>query len=127
MPQEIDISPMDPGRFRSVLSEQQMAAFEEASAEARRLFEGRAVWNVNSTAKGGGVVELLRPLVGYARGAGVDTRWMVIAGTPEFFTVTKRLHNPLHGTAGDGGRLDERARRIYEDVLEANLRAIPAG
>jgi trehalose synthase len=75
---------------------------------------------VNSTAKGGGVVELLRPLIAYARGTGVDVRWMVIDGTPGFFEVTKRIHNRLHGSEGDGGPLDERARRIYEDVLAEN-------
>jgi trehalose synthase len=67
------------------------------------------------------VVELLRPLVGYARGLGVDARWLVIDGTPEFFELTKRIHNRLHGSEGDGGPLDERARRLYEDVLAENL------
>jgi trehalose synthase len=65
-------------------------------------------------------VELLRPLVAYARGAGVDTRWVVADGTPDFFSVTKRLHNRLHGAIGDGGFLDEEARRIYEGVLAEN-------
>jgi trehalose synthase len=82
---------------------------------------GRVVWNVNSTARGGGVAELLRPLVGYARGVGVDARWVVIDGSPEFFEVTKRLHNRLHGSAGDGRPLDEPARRIYENALAANI------
>ena len=58
---------------------------------------------------------MLRSLLAYARGAGVDVRWMVIAGTPEFFTVTKRIHNHLHGSDGDGGALDDAARAIYED------------
>ena len=80
---------------------------------------------MNSTAKGGGVVELLRPLVGYARGAGVDARWVVIEGTPEFFAVTKRIHNRLHGAEGDGGALDEEARRVYESVLAENLAGFP--
>jgi trehalose synthase len=111
---------MDPGRFGSVLSREQLQAFEQGVEEARKLLEGRVVWNVNSTAHGGGVVELLRPLVAYARGAGVDTRWVVTDGTPEFFTVTKRLHNRLHGAIGDGGPLDEEAHRIYESVLTDN-------
>jgi trehalose synthase len=34
--------------------------------------------------------------------------------------VTKRIHNRLHGAEGDGGRLDEEARRIYDDVLAVN-------
>jgi trehalose synthase len=120
MPHEVDIAPMDPDRFRSVLPPERLEAFKEATHEARRLLECRVVWNVNSTALGGGVVELLRPLVGYARGAGVDARWVVIDGSPDFFTITKRIHNRLHGAEGDGGALDDAARRIYEGVLEQN-------
>ena len=73
--------------------------------QAAELFEGRAVWHVNSTARGGGVVELLTSLLAYARGAGVDARWTVIGGNAEFFAITKRIHNRLHGYAGDGGEL----------------------
>ena len=119
------VTPRSLERFRAVLAPEPMEALEHAVEEGRRLLAGQAVWNVNSTAKGGGVVELLRPLVAYARSAGIDTRWVVIAGTPEFFTITKRIHNRLHGTVGDGGPLDDEARRIYESVLEANLAEFP--
>jgi trehalose synthase len=121
---EIDISPIDPGRFRTVLRPEQVEAFDRGVQEARDLLDGRVVWNVNSTAHGGGVAELLHPLIGYARGAGVDARWVVIDGSPEFFTVTKRLHNRLHGAPGDGEPLDEDARRIYEGVLAENVRQL---
>jgi trehalose synthase len=121
MPQEIDVPLRDPEQFRSVLPPERFEEFQRAAEEARELLDGRIVWNVNSTARGGGVVELLRPLVGYARGAGVDARWVVIDGSPGFFDVTKRIHNRLHGSLGDGGPLDEEARRLYEDVLAANL------
>jgi trehalose synthase len=112
---------MSVDRFRSVLAPEQIERFERGAQEARELLDGRVVWNVNSTARGGGVVELLLPLVAYARGAGVDARWTVIEGTPEFFTVTKRIHNRLHGAEGDGLALDESARAIYEQVLADNL------
>ncbi len=118
---EVDISPMDPDRFRSVLTPLQLERFERGQEEARRLLEGRVVWNVNSTAQGGGVVELLRPLVAYARGAGVDARWLVTEGPPEYFTITKRIHNHLHGFEGDGGPLGEAERRVYEQVLAQNV------
>jgi trehalose synthase len=124
-PREVQVSPRSPERFRSVLRLDQVTALERGIEEGHRLLEGRIVWNVNSTARGGGVVELLRPLVGYARGAGIDARWVVIEGTPEFFAVTKRIHNRLHGSLGDGGPLDDEARSIYEGVLAANLRAFP--
>ncbi|MGZ4409537.1 MAG: glycosyltransferase, partial [Gaiellaceae bacterium] len=113
MPQEIDVPVRDPELFRHVLPEGRFEELRRASQEARDLLDGRIVWNVNSTARGGGVVELLRPLVGYARGAGVDARWVVIDGSPEFFDLTKRIHNRLHGSEGDAGPLDEQARRLY--------------
>jgi trehalose synthase len=81
---------------------------------------GRVIWNVNSTSRGGGVVELLHGLLGYSRGGGVDARWLVIAGDPAFFALTKRIHNHLHGQDGDGGELGENERRRYEDTLAAN-------
>jgi len=126
MPNEIPVSPMNADRFRSVLPPDRFDAFERSAREARELLHGRAVWNVNSTARGGGVVELLGPLVAYARGTGVDARWSVIDGTPEFFAVTKRIHNRLHGTLGDGLALDRESRRIYEQVLAENARALTA-
>jgi trehalose synthase len=120
----VDVSSTDPERFRAVLPPERFEDFRRGVEEARRLLAGRAVWNINSTARGGGVVELLRPLVGYARGAGVDARWLVIDGSPEFFEVTKRIHNRLHGSEGDGGALDDAARAIYERVLADNAAAI---
>jgi trehalose synthase len=122
---EVQVSPRSPDGFLSVLRPEMAAAFDRGMAEGRTLLDGRIVWNINSTARGGGVVELLRPLVGYARGAGIDARWVVIEGTPEFFAVTKRIHNRLHGSPGDGGLLDDEARQIYESVLTANLQGFP--
>jgi trehalose synthase len=120
VPHEVDISSKGVARFRSVLSAEAADAFERGIEESRELLDGRVVWNVNSTARGGGVAELLQSLVAYARGAGVDARWAVIDGTPEFFSVTKRIHNHLHGSLGDGGALDEHARGVYESVLDDN-------
>jgi trehalose synthase len=125
MPTAIHISCMSTDPFRSVLAPDRFEELENAIGEARELLDGRVVWNVNSTARGGGVVELLGPLLGYARGAGVDARWLVIDGTPEFFVITKRIHNRLHGAEGDGRPLDDDARRVYEQVLADNVKGIP--
>ncbi len=99
---------MAPERFASVLSPGEYEALLDLVSHAARELHGRVIWNVNSTAKGGGVVEMLQPLLGYCRGAGVDARWLVIGGPPEFFAVTKRIHNRLHGFDGDGGPLGDR-------------------
>jgi trehalose synthase len=86
----------------------------------RKLLGSRPVVNVNSTATGGGVAELLQMLLGYARGAGVAAEWRVITGDPDFFAVTKRIHNGLYGSPGDGGPLGAAERRIYERAIAAN-------
>src|SRR5207253_9126239 len=88
--------------------------------EARTTLAGRVIWNVSSTAQGGGVAEMLHQFLRYALGAGVDTRWVVLESTPAFFVVTKRLHNRLHGEPGDGGPLGGDERALYQDVMDAN-------
>ena len=113
---DVAVTPLDPTRFRDVLSPQGQAQFEHAITRGRELLDGRTLWNVNSTAHGGGVAEMLRSLIGYVRGVGVDARWLTIGGDPEFFRITKRLHNRLHGYAGDGGPLGEAERAVYERV-----------
>jgi trehalose synthase len=125
-PHEVHVAPLSPERFRGLLDPPQWDELDRGLAEARRLFAGRVLWNVNSTATGGGVAEMLRSFLAYARGAGLDMRWAVITGNPAFFAVTKRIHNFLHGAAGDGGGLGEAEKRTYEDVAEENGRSLRA-
>ena len=93
-----------------------MARYEAVAEATQAALGGRAVLNVNSTATGGGVAEMLQTLLAYARGAGVDARWLVIDGDPDFFAITKRIHNALYGSPGDGGALGPPERRHYEEV-----------
>jgi len=81
---------------------------------------GRTFWHVNSTAKGGGVAEMLPHMLGYMQDFGIDSRWLVISGAPEFFNITKRLHHALHGSAGDGSPLGQEQRDSYEAVIAEN-------
>jgi trehalose synthase len=115
----IPISPLPPERFRAVLGEH-YASVEEAITEARELLGGRVVWHLNSTAVGGGVAELLHSLLAYARGAGADMRWMVIGGDPEFFRITKSIHNRLHGADGVGPPMSEAEHEKYLEVCHEN-------
>src|ERR1700730_17985956 len=113
-------------QFERVITPDQFQRFIAGVEEARHVLAGRTIWNVNSTAQGGGVAEMLRSLISYCRGAGLDARWLVIPGNPEFFRVTKRIHNHLHGAAGDGGSLDGEARRTYEDSLGPSAEPLAA-
>jgi trehalose synthase len=94
-----------------------VARLHAAVREGRATFAGRRVFNVNSTAHGGGVAELLTALLALARGAGVDARWLVVNGDERFFALTKRLHNRLHGVLGDGGPLGPDERIAYEQIV----------
>ncbi len=122
---EVTLPSLPLERFRSVLGEQ-FAEIEPEIARARTQLAGRVVWHVNSTARGGGVAEMLRSYLAYARGAGVDVRWVVIPGDPQFFEITKRLHNNLHGNAGDGGSLGASEHQAYERGLAASAEALAA-
>jgi trehalose synthase len=119
-PQEVAVPRQSPRRLVSLIGEEPIEAVEARALGLRDLLQNRAVWNVNSTARGGGVAEMLQSLLPYARGMGIDARWLVIRGSDDFFRVTKRLHHRLHGSPGDGGPLDGEARETYETVLEEN-------
>jgi trehalose synthase len=109
-----------------VIGEKRLARLLELASRTRERLDGRRVVNVNSTATGGGVAELLHVLLGYARGAGIATEWDVVEADPAFFAITKRIHNRLYGTQGDGGRLGEAERRYYEETLARNAQAVLA-
>jgi trehalose synthase len=115
----VPVAPLPPERFRELLGER-YEEIEQLIVRGQELFAGRAVWHVNSTARGGGVAELLQSLLAYARGGGVDTRWVVVGGNPDFFLVTKRIHNRLHGSEGDGGPLGDAEHSAYEGTLREN-------
>lgn len=115
--EEVELSTLDPEWFKVFLDADAIRGFEDALARARVLLEGKTLWHVNSTAQGGGVAEILHSALGYLTGAGTRPRWMVIGGNEEFFDLTKRIHNLLHGKPGDGGELGEMERRIYEETL----------
>jgi trehalose synthase len=126
-PVEVRVPAQRVARYEPVMDADAYARAVEAVSGAVAQLAGRVVWHVNSTARGGGVAEMMGPLIGCARDAGVDARWLVIAGTPEFFRITKRIHNLLHEDPGDGGALGDSERRVYDGVLAANgleLRAL---
>lgn len=94
------------------------AAVERIRALARPL-EGLRVAHVNATSYGGGVVELLYPLVGLMNGLGIPTEWWVLEGTDAFFQVTKTAHNGLQGA---DVVIDSTMQETYREVNVANSR-----
>jgi trehalose synthase len=117
---DVPVGALNLETFGSVLAPEDYERLLGTVQRGREVFDGRVVWNVNSTAQGGGVAEMLVSLLAYARGAGIDARWVVIGGNEDFFVLTKRIHNFLHGSSGDGGDLDDDARRVFDEVTERN-------
>jgi trehalose synthase len=102
-----------------LIGTERYARLTAAAARFRDRLGQRTIWNVSSTAVGGGVAEMLQVLVGYIGGLDVAIRWTVIGGDPDFFAITKRLHNQIHGQAG-GGPLSSADASHYGQVLDAN-------
>ena len=76
------------------------------------------VAHINSTYYGGGVAEVLSSKTLLMNSLGIKTGWRVIQGSPDFFSITKKMHNALQG---DRIGLTERKMQIYEDVIYENV------
>ncbi len=120
----MDIVPLDPRRLEPIIGDQRLASLLAAGVELRELVGGRRIVSVNSTGKGGGVAEMLGTLLGYARGMGVDVDWLVISGDQEFFAITKRLHNGLYGSPGDGRELGRAEQAHYDRITSDNVKRL---
>ncbi|MHC4606672.1 MAG: glycosyltransferase, partial [Planctomycetota bacterium] len=94
------------------------AAVDRILAKAKPL-RGLRIANVNSTYYGGGVAEMLSAMTLLMDSVGIQTEWRVIQGSPDFFTITKKMHN---GLQGESFNLTERKKQIYEKVLFENSR-----
>lgn len=91
---------------------------EELRLLAERL-SGVVIQNVNSTAVGGGVAEILHRLLPLLRELGVDAHWDLIKGGEKFFAVTKKFHNCLHGASIE---VTKEEFDHFLEVSEANLK-----
>ena len=89
---------------------------ERILEKAYRLRDLHVV-HINSTYYGGGVAEILASLTLLMNGAGIKTGWRVIQGRPDFFSVTKKMHNALQG--GEINLTDLKLA-IYEEVAFEN-------
>ena len=72
------------------------SAVDELAFLSQKL-KGKNIQFFNSTSVGGGVAEILNRMLPLLRELGVDARWDVIKGGEQFFNVTKKFHNALHG------------------------------
>ncbi|RKH37147.1 glycosyltransferase [Corallococcus sicarius] len=89
----------------------------ERILEKARPLQDLRVAHVNSTYYGGGVAELLSPLTLLMNSVGMVTEWRAIQGPPDFFNITKKMHNALQGA---DIHLTPLKANIYEEVVYEN-------
>jgi trehalose synthase len=85
--------------------------------EKAKLLQDLHVVNVNSTYYGGGVSQLLSSSTLLMNSLGIKTGWRAIHGPPDFFSVTKKIHNALQGGKIN---LTDRKMQLYEQVVYEN-------
>ena len=64
--------------------------------KVRKLYGTHSV-AINSTFMGGGVAEILNSMIPLMNDAGLDTGWRTVHGTPDFYEITKKIHNAMQG------------------------------
>ncbi len=119
--EEPGAGPEGPEAWRLVeLEDYEPLVGEEAVARIRKKaapLQGLHVAHVNSTYYGGGVAELLDPMTLLMNNVGLKTGWRVLQGAPDFFSITKKIHNALQG---DTINLSERKKSIFEEIVYKN-------
>jgi len=96
------------------------STIEELRALAERL-SGKVLQNINSTFTGGGVAEILTRMVPLLNQLGVDAQWTTIKGYKDFFDVTKKFHNALHGRNED---ISSEDFSLFMDVSKKNIEGL---
>jgi len=91
---------------------------DELKLIAQKL-KGKTIQNINSTAVGGGVAEILSKVVPLLNSLGVAAKWDVIKGGTGFFQVTKKIHNALHGKRE---KITRDNIRTFFETTNANIR-----
>jgi trehalose synthase len=89
----------------------------DALYELARGLTGARVLHLSATPYGGGVAELLRSQVPLMRSLGLHVEWRIFAGSDEFFSATKKLHNALQGAKET---LEESEWLVYEEFARRN-------
>jgi len=93
------------------------SCLEELRVLAGEL-SGKIIQIINSTFVGGGVAEILEHMVPLLNQLGVDARWDVISSSEEFFEVTKKFHNALHGKRE---KISPEDFALFSEITERNL------
>ena len=108
------------GRIEEYIPIVGQSVIDDLRLLAERL-RNRVIQHINSTSVGGGVAEILTCMVPLFKELGVDTRWDLIKGGEDFFEVTKKFHNALHGKAA---HITQRDFDIFLETSKRNIEEV---
>jgi trehalose synthase len=97
------------------------ALIDEIRALSRDL-RGLRICNVNATAAGGGVAELLSRIIPVYLALDIAADWRLIYGDKDFFTITKSFHNALQGA---NLKLSAETKQAYLDHNRTSAEMLP--
>lgn len=120
MLEHVDVGPRPLKQYESIVGEEVVEEIEELAVPLR----GARIAQINATTYGGGVSELLRSIVPLYRGLGIHCDWKLISAEPQFFNVTKDLHNALQGAPYE---LTRAARETYLECSTLNAQLLDEG
>jgi trehalose synthase len=115
----VDVPRRPVDQLEKLIGDERRERLIGAADQFRESLGDRTIWNVSSTAVGGGVAEMLNVLIGYTKCLDIPVGWGVITGDAEFFVTTKRLHNQIHGEWA-GGPISGSEAGLYVRMLAAN-------
>ncbi len=95
--------------YRGIIGDDKIS---EIYQKSRKLYK-KHILHINSTAYGGGVAEMLQSIIPLFNSIGIYVGWRTLIGNPDFFRVTKKFHNALHG---DNIALTRKKIKIYEET-----------
>jgi len=91
---------------------------EEGAERLHRVsqrLKGLRLLELNATAKGGGVAEMLYSSIPFLNALGIEAEWKVVQGSKDYYECTKSLHNMIQGM---NGAFTPEMKRVYFSTLE---------
>jgi len=110
--QPFSVSPLQD--YVPIVGEERIEKLQRLAAKLR----GIRIMEVNSTAVGGGVAEMLYSQVPFLNQLGIEDEWKVVYGTEAFYRVTKTIHNLLQGKKGT---LTPEMIKVYYSTLRQTV------
>jgi trehalose synthase len=105
-----------PETYASIVGDENMQRLYRAVHQLK----GLKILELNATAQGGGVAEMLYSSIPFLNSLGIEAEWKIIRGNQEFFQCTKELHNILQGKSET---LTQDMEQCYVDNIESNVNA----